>query len=274
MKLIAAGTLGLAAILTVSPIDLEAQRQPATGWVGLLITTGIGETDGRGSLVFRDYPVIESIDPGSPAERAGLRKGDVLVAINSQDFKLNPIPMNELLVPGRVITFRYRRDNSEKLSKLQVAERPAGTSPGREIVIREIGPLLRSGDRRATEVVTRRTRDNLMVPSVVPMLPPLYGTGPTSVAIAGAELTQLNEGLREALKLTRNGILVLNVPVSSLAAEAGLKDGDLIVRANKQTVENPGELIRLMIEAARASVNSIALQVLRNEKEQSLVLRW
>ena len=52
-------------------------------------------------MVFSDYPVIESIDPGSPAEKAGLQAGDILMSINSQDFRKEPIPMNSLLVPGR-----------------------------------------------------------------------------------------------------------------------------------------------------------------------------
>src|SRR5678815_5289681 len=122
-------SIGLAVLLAGVPLTAHAQKEPPKGWLGVLITTGIGEANNRGTLVFNDYPVIESIDPGSPAEKAGLMAGDVLISINKQDFKKNPIPLNSLLVPGRKVVFRYRRDNVAKQSAMIVAERPVGTSP-------------------------------------------------------------------------------------------------------------------------------------------------
>ena len=104
----------------------------------MLITTGIGQSNGSGALVFNDYPVIESIDPGSPAEKAGLQAGDILLSINKQDFRKNPIPLNSLLVPGQKVVFRYRRDNVARMSTLTVAMRPAGTSSRVQLSI--IGP--------------------------------------------------------------------------------------------------------------------------------------
>src|SRR5688572_31661748 len=121
MKFIRSRTFGLAAALAFAPLALEAQKEapkePAKGWVGLLITTGIGEASASGRMIFNDYPVIESIDPGSPAEKAGLQAGDVLISINSQDFKKNPIPMHSLLQPGKRVVFRYRRDNVARESR-------------------------------------------------------------------------------------------------------------------------------------------------------------
>jgi serine protease Do len=275
MKHLSARTLGLAAMVALSPVAVAAQKEAARGWVGVLITTGVGEANSSGNIVFRDYPVIESIDPGSPAERAGLRTGDVLLSINSQDFKLNPIPMDELLIPGRRITFRYRRDNVDKVSKMIVAERPAGTSPGREIVIRGI-PDLRSAvaRREAEREMTVRVRSRIPVDGPGAIVPLIFGNGTTSIAIAGAELTQLNEGLRKLLKFKGSGVLVINVPSSSPAAMSGLESGDVIVRANKVSVENPGTLITLITEATLNSINQLPLQVVRNQKQRNIVLRW
>jgi C-terminal processing protease CtpA/Prc len=50
-----------------------------------------------------------------------------------------------------------------------------------------------------------------------------------------------------------------------------LRPGDLIVRADKELVQNPGQLIRLMM---KAEDNSLILQILRKQKEQNLTLRW
>ncbi|HEX5577206.1 MAG TPA: PDZ domain-containing protein, partial [Gemmatimonadaceae bacterium] len=91
--------LGMVVLAVLAPSKGRAQGT-SSGWIGVVITTGVGQTNSAGALVFNDYPVIESIDPGSPAERAGLRAGDILISLNSQDFRKNPIPLGSLLVPG------------------------------------------------------------------------------------------------------------------------------------------------------------------------------
>jgi S1-C subfamily serine protease len=274
MKFIRPLTLGLAVAFAPLGVGAQAAREAPRGWVGVLISTGIGEENSSGGLVFHDYPVIESIDPGSPAERAGLLKGDVLISINSQDFKTNPIPMNELLVPGRRIVFRYRRDDVERVSNLIVAERPAGTSRRIEI---SLVPSIRSAEDERRRFAEEGVRERIFLETRVPvspnvsMAPLVFGSGPTSIGVAGAELTQLNDGLRELANFRGRGIFVINVPPGSLAGAAGLRSGDVIVRAEKQVVETPGQLIRLMIDATQSAVR---LQILRKQKLQNLTLRW
>jgi hypothetical protein len=43
------------------------------------------------------------------------------------------------------------------------------------------------------------------------------------------------------------------------------------VRADKQLIQNPGQLIRLMMDARD---NALILQILRKQKAQDLTLRW
>ena len=276
MRFSRSGATLVAAMLAISPIAAHAQKamgqapkKDGKGWVGVLITTGIGEQNAEGKLVFNDYPVIESIDPGSPAEKAGLRAGDMLISINKQDFKKDPIPMNDLLRPGSTLTFRYRRDNVARISKMIVAERPAGTS--RVVRIYEIGPDPGYRRAQAEEMLKTARVRGMLAPPAVSIAPLIFGTGIPSIAIAGAEMTQLNEGLRELVNLKGDGIFIVNVTMPSIAAEAGLRSGDVIVRAANQSVENPGQLIEIM----RAAVDrSLALQILRKQKEQNLTLRW
>ena len=99
----------------------------------------------------------------------------------------------------------------------------------------------------------------------------ITGGGPMSIGVAGAEVTQLNEGLRELAKIRGNGIFVINVPPGSLAGAAGLRSGDVIIRAEKQLVATPGQLIQLMKEATESAVR---LQIVRKQKLQNLTLRW
>jgi serine protease Do len=267
-------SVGLAAILAVAmPMAAHAQKPQAKGWVGVLITTGIGESNGSGRLIFNDYPVIESIDPGSPAEKAGLLAGDILISINSQDFKKNPIPMRSLLVPGRKVVFRYQRDNVAKKVEMTVAQRPAGTSE--KLVVSYIEPLPSPDRRAATERgVLRKASADLPMPNQVIVAPIPFGTGTPSIAVAGAELTQLNEGLRELAKIKGDGIFIVNVTEPSPAAEAGLRSGDVIVRIENQLAQNPGQLIRFIEAAQMARTRQVLLQILRKQKEQNVTLRW
>jgi S1-C subfamily serine protease len=50
-----------------------------------------------------------------------------------------------------------------------------------------------------------------------------------------------------------------------------LRSGDVITRVEKQLVQNPGELIRFI---AQAENNTLLLQILRKQKEQTITLRW
>jgi S1-C subfamily serine protease len=162
----------------------------------------------------------------------------------------------------------------ERVSTLIVAERPAGTSRRIKIsLITSLPPVdddrRRGAEEGARERIFLKTR--VPVSPNVSMAPLVFGNGPMSIGIAGAELTQLNEGLREFANIRGNGIFVINVPAGSLAGAAGLRSGDVIVRVEKQLVETPGQLIRLM-EAARES--AVRLQILRKQKLQNLTLRW
>lgn len=268
-------TLGVVAMLALSPAMGEAQQgaapkaPAAKGWVGVVITTGVGQSNDAGALVFNDYPVIESVDPGSPAEKAGLQAGDVLVAINKQDFKRNPIPMGSLLVPGRRVVFRYRRDDLEKSSSMLVAQRPDGKNIYVEYKV--IAPQQRAVERPNIEMNRRATVTLRSLPPMISEMPFTFGTGTPSIGIAGAELTQLNDGLRDYVKLKGNGLFVINVMVGTPAAQAGLRSGDVIVQAARQLIENPGELIRMM---RQSNDESLLLRIVRKQKAQDLTLRW
>ena len=267
-------SFGLAVLLASAPLAAHAQKTPPKGWLGVLITTGIGETNARGALVFNDYPVIESIDPGSPAEKAGLMAGDVLISINSQDFKKNPIPLSSLLVPGQKVVFRYKRDNIARKVAMTVADRPAGTSARIQLSIIEPLP---SGGRRATiegSSMLKRAASDMPVAPQISIAPLVFATGPTIVAIAGAELTQLNDGLREFANVKGDGIFVVNVTEPSIAANAGLRSGDVVIRIENQLAQNPGQLIRFMEAAQMERTSQVLLQILRKQKEQNITLRW
>lgn len=269
--------LGLVVLLAAIPGKVKAQgpqgAQGPKGWVGLVITTGIGTMGESGAMSFTDYPTIESIDPGSPAERAGLQSGDVLISINAQDFKKNPIPMGSLLVPGQKIVFRFKRNDIAKVASLTVIERPIEAKA--YVQFQLIEPVPAQGgvrERARTEALLNRNVA-LGAPRgpLVSIAPLVIGSGSPTLRFLGAELTQMSDDLRERLQVRGDGVFVIKVAMGTPAGEAGLKGGDVIVKAANEPIQNPGELIRLI---RSASENFLMLRILRGPKAQELTLRW
>ena len=116
--------LSMIVFAALIPRPVRAQREALRGWVGVAYTTGVGTTDRSGAMIFTDYPVIESIEPNSPAEKAGLVAGDTILAMNSQDLRKTPLPVATMIQPGKRIVFRFRR-NAVREVALTVAARPS-----------------------------------------------------------------------------------------------------------------------------------------------------
>jgi S1-C subfamily serine protease len=101
-----------------------------------------------------------------------------------------------------------------------------------------------------------------------------YGGG--VYPFAGAEFTALNADLRDALGVKTSGVFVTNVMEGSPARNAGLRGGDIIIKADGLKVHGPYDLVGAIRSAdARGTDNhAIELQVLRKNKPQTLTLHW
>jgi serine protease Do len=268
MRLARQTAIGMIAILSLAPAWGRAQEGQSKGWVGIVITTGVGQADRGGSMVFADYPVIESIEPGSPAEKAGLQSGDIVIAINSQDMRKNPIPPRSMLEPGQKAIFKYRRNDATMTATVDVKPRPEGNPE--TLALRIIGPVPQPG-RAEGGSGNQRVTFRRSMPPMVEMSPLALPSASPSIMIAGALMTQLNDDMKDALSVKGNGLLVINVESGSRAGIAGLRGGDVILKADKESVGNPGELIRII----RASMdNALRLDVIRKRKPQTVTLRW
>jgi serine protease Do len=105
-----------------------AARGTPRGYLGVRLSE-LSETrwTPEGRLVrYCAYPVVVSVEPASPAERAGLDAGDTLVAYGTRDLvRDGAVALDRLLVPGEPLRVRLRRGGRTVTRVITVGQRPA-----------------------------------------------------------------------------------------------------------------------------------------------------
>jgi membrane-associated protease RseP (regulator of RpoE activity) len=83
------------------------------GWFGFSIRCvecGIRRRKDDVQMFFRESPVVESVEPGSPAARAGIRRGDLLVAVDGTALTTAAGAQRfQAIRPGQTVAWTYRR---------------------------------------------------------------------------------------------------------------------------------------------------------------------
>lgn len=269
---------------------VEAQRRLSSaarmGYVGITLspTNNHVRAEGSGELYVRYFerPTIISVEPNSPAERAGLQRGDVVLAYDGVDVR-RELPMHDLLEPGRRLTIRVGRAGRDHDVALTVADPPANVrgrrtdflaSPG-ELERRVYAPSVRGATGGGMPAATAARASGVREGTIVMRTPAAEGRTvyrfELARGIAGAELTPISGGLRDALGV-RQGLLVMRVAPQSVAARAGLRDGDIIVKAGGRAIEDIPGLSRAMRENDDA--RTLALETVRARKKRMVRLTW
>ncbi len=182
------------------------------GYLGILpqdITPNLAKSfelpDQNGALVGNVYP-------GTPAEKAGIKSGDIIIAFNGKDV---PDAHSLMLAvsecaPGSPATVKLLHKGQTKTVTIDLGELPVKTSQD------------------------QNSRGNSESDS------------PTADALDGVTVSDLDDNVRQQLKAGDvQGALVTNVEPDSNAAEAGLQRGDVIVEINRRPVNNASDAVRL-----------------------------
>ena len=193
-----------------------------------------------------DYGVeITRVEEGSPAEKAGVKSGDVVLEYNGQ-----------------------RVEGMEQFGRM-VRETPAG----REVKL----TISRDG---ATQVLTamlgsRKTRafagnfpQGFEMPEIrIPDIPQIFTTLRT--ARLGIEAESLGPQLAEFFGV-KEGVLVRSVIENTPAQKAGLKAGDVITKVDGMAVTSPSELSGAVRTAS--SKKTYAVELTRDRKIQTVTV--
>ena len=105
----------------LDPSPPEAPR----AWFGFGITCSHCEIRGDNRWRFTRYPEVYSVDPGSPAARAGLQKGDVLRAVDGLSLlKEEGVDRFDALEPGQTVRWTYRRGGQSRTAAIRAESVP------------------------------------------------------------------------------------------------------------------------------------------------------
>lgn len=126
------GSLGIGFAIPVSLArtvfeQIVVSGQVIRGWVGVEIqevTQGLAQSFGMQRAI---GALISGVLRGSPAERAGIRPGDILLEVDGQSVRdtREMLEMVSALAPGDEATFRVRRANREIDVAVEIGRRPA-----------------------------------------------------------------------------------------------------------------------------------------------------
>jgi S1-C subfamily serine protease len=247
-----------------------------TGWFGVRISDEAILNE-SGAAFFDKYPVVSNVDSNSPASKAGVRPGDVLLTFNSHDMRGGSLQLSKWLKPGAPFELRLRRNGAVRVVHGILGRRPEGWEQTMVVQVSPVEQMMRRTEVPASETgfpqagLVRLRTGASSPPRLPSVLVPALGLGRGIYPFAGAEFTALNNDLCDVLGVGPGGVFVTNVVEGSVARDAGLRAGDVVVMADNIRIENPIDLVRAI---RSADDRSIRLQVIHKRKPGTVILKW
>ncbi|WCB45019.1 DegQ family serine endoprotease [Nitratidesulfovibrio vulgaris] len=210
--------------------QLKSDKKVRRGWIGVTIqdvdentarALGLGEP--RGALV-------GSVMPGEPADKAGIKAGDILLKVEGED----------IADSGRLL------------------RRVAALKPGETAKI----TLWRNGQTKTVNLTLgERTAEHLAAQGGTPRQTPESKQQASSSL--GLTVRPPNAEEARALKLDRpQGLLVIAVEEGRPAADADIRAGDVVLSANLHPVNSTADLAKVVQEDAKRR-GAVMLQIQR-----------
>ena len=208
----------------------------------------IGSERARALNLREEYGVeITHVEQDSPADKAGLKSGDVVLEYNGQ--RVEGLEQFQRLVhetpSGRTVRLLISRNGSTQTLTATIASRKGKAYQGNFF-----GP------------------NGIEIPEIhIPDIPQVFTTWRTS--ILGVEAESLGPQLASYFGV-KDGVLVRAVLKGSAAESAGIKAGDVITKIDQTAVTSPSELSNA-VRAAR-SKRTFPVQLMREHRDMSMTV--
>jgi len=196
---------------------------------------------------------IEDVRPDSPADKAGLKRGDVVVEFDAEHVR-SVRQFSRLVAetpPGRTVNATVMRDGQKKDIRITPSEgRGAAMQIDGDRLRGLAGDLGRLGDR----MPPFDFNFDFDVPG-----------GPSGRRL-GVTVNELTDQLAQYFG-AKEGLLVASVAEGSAASRAGLKAGDVITSINGRPVRSRDDLTRSL---RNADSDDLTIVVMRDRKESTV----
>ena len=172
--------------------------------------------------------LIASVSEDSPAEEAGLKRGDVITKVDGEDVDGSRELTRTIgsMAPGDKVKLTYVRGGKEKTVRITLAQR---------------------------------------TPESLAQMGGQHGQA-ESETVLGMDLRELADPEAKALNLDDGqGVLVEEVEPGSAAEEAGVRPGDVLLEINQQPVANPADVQRVIEQDARKKGAALLLLLRRGQ---------
>lgn len=210
--------------------QLRNSGEVERSWIGV----EIGEVTEELAKAFErddeEGALISLVRKDSPADRAGIKQGDIILSFNKKKIKeVRNLPREVAQSQvGKTYPVEVWRDGKLKKLKIKTEAFPSDEEL--------------AGKPKETKKVKPKSDEQL-----------------------GAELTELNSDVRSQYRLSDdvNGVLVLSVQRGGLAAKNKLRRGDVIEQFNRETVTKPSEVISALKQAMKSDRESVPVLLRR-----------
>jgi serine protease Do len=190
--------------------QLVQKGKVVRGWLGVTIQELTPELAQKFGLKKSKGALVSDITEGSPAERAGILRGDIILEFNGKEVKdvsslRNMVAQSKI---GSEITMKILRSGKEYTVKVIIAELP-----------REVAEALPN------------------------QLPEESGAG----ALTGLTVLDLTKEIARQLGFNKSekGVVVVRVEPGSPADEAGIQKGDIIKEIDRRQIGNLEDFNRI-----------------------------
>lgn len=207
--------------------------------------------DRLGALKLKEEHGVEvtTVDEDAPAGKAGIKEHDVILQFNGSAVESEE-QLRRMLretPPGRTVSLGISRDGNPMTINLQLADR----------------------GKIATVVKPRMAMPRVRVPEVE--VPGFAFQMHTYSSVLGVQTENLSRQLGDYFGVKNGeGVLVRSVEKGSAAEKAGLKAGDVIIRADNERLSDRADLSQVLRNHHEGG--KITLGIMRDKREQSVVV--
>ena len=233
------GNVGIAFAIPASEAskiitDIKVHGSVVRGWLGVgiqAIDRGLADSMKMQTI---EGALVRDVQSGSPAEKAGFKTGDAIIAVDGQAVKDGRDLSKRIadLASGKTVKITYWRDGGS-----HDADVTLGTFP----------------------------TDDQLAAANSKAAPAIPDTATASLSDFGLTVQPSHD---------QTGVAVTDVDPNGQAAEVGIQPGDVILRVGNTDVKTPADVEKQVADAKAAGLKAVRLMVKSGDQTQFVALTF